>query len=195
MFVENDERKGGRQDTNGLCVVTKTNAWKTVRCECGEKGGLSEHFLVEARLKLFSGWRSAGRMEGVRNVLKVSELNHSVKERAYQESLHEKYEVWRGGEVETVEKEWEKFRDMVMECTNDVCGLRRVGRQRRKGSEWWNEKVGRAVAEKRRAFEEWPQRTDRVAYDRYRAQRVAVKLAVQAAKRMADQRWGRANGE
>ena len=35
-------------------------------------------------------------MEGVRNVLKVSQLNHSVKERAYQESLRLKYEVWRG---------------------------------------------------------------------------------------------------
>ena len=47
---------------------------------CGEEegGGLSDHFLVEARLKLLGGWRSAGRMEGVRNVLKVSELNHGV---------------------------------------------------------------------------------------------------------------------
>ena len=80
-----------------------------------------------------------------------------------------------------------KFRDIVMECTNDVCGMRRVGGQRRKGSEWWNEEVGRAVAEKRRAFEEH-QRRDRVSYDRYRAQRVAVKLSVQAAKRMADRR-------
>ena len=110
--------------------------------------GLSDHFLVEARLKLLGGWRSAGRMEGVRNVLMVSELNHSVKERAYQESLHEKYEVWRGGEVESVEKEWEKFRDLVMDCTNDVSGMRLVGGQRTKGSEWWNEEVGRAVAEK-----------------------------------------------
>ena len=46
------------------------------------------------------------------------------------------------------------------------------------------------MAEMRRAFEEWLQRRDRVTYDRYRAQRVAVKLAVQAAKRMADRRWG-----
>ena len=77
-----------------------------------------------------------------------------------------------------------------MECTNDVCGMRRVGGQRRKGSERWNEEVGRTVAEKRRAFEEWLQRRDRVTYDRYRAQTVVVKLAVQAAKRMADRRWG-----
>ena len=32
--------------------------------------------------------------------------------------------------------------------------------------------------------------TDTGIYDRYRAQRVAVKLALQAAKRMADRRWG-----
>ena len=54
--------------------------------------------------------------------------------------------------------------------------------------------MGKAVAEKRRAFEEWLQRRDRVTYDRYRAQRVAVKLAVQAAKRMADRRWGKRLG-
>ena len=40
-------------------------------------------FLVKARLKLLGEWRSAGRMEGLRNVLKVSELNNRVKERAY----------------------------------------------------------------------------------------------------------------
>ena len=84
----------------------------------------------------------------------------------------------------------EKFKDIVMEFTNDVCGMRRVGGQRRKGSEWWYEEVGRSVVEKRRAYEQWLQRTDRVTYDRYRAQRVAVKLAVQAAKRMADRGWG-----
>ena len=57
----------------------------------------------------------------------MSELNNRVKYWAYQESLRGKNEVWRGGEVESVEKEWETFRDIVMECTNDVCGIRRVG--------------------------------------------------------------------
>ena len=41
------------------------------------------------------------------------------------------------------------FRDKVMECTNDVCGMKCVGGQRRKGSERWNEEVGRAVAEEK----------------------------------------------
>ena len=43
------------------------------------------------------------------NVLKVSELNNRVNENSYQESLREKYVVWRGGEVESKEKKWEKF--------------------------------------------------------------------------------------
>ena len=72
-------------------------------------------------------------MEGVRNVLMVSELNNRVIEMAYQESLRLKYEVLRRGEVESVEKEWEKFRDIVMECTNDVCGIRHVSGQKKNG--------------------------------------------------------------
>ena len=40
-----------------------------------------------------------------------------------------------------------------MECTNDVCGMRCVCEQRRKGSEWWNEEVFRVVAKKQRAFD------------------------------------------
>ena len=59
-------------------------------------------------------------MPGVRNVLNVSQLNNSVKERAHQESLHGKYEVWRGGEVESVEREWKKFRDIVMESVRMI---------------------------------------------------------------------------
>ena len=77
-----------------------------------------------------------------------------------------------------------------MECTNDVCGMRRVGRQRRKGSEWWNEEVGRAAVKKRRAFEEWLQRRDRVTYDRYRAQRVAVKLKKEWRTGDGESDWG-----
>ena len=46
------------------------------------------------------------------------------------------------------------------------------------------------MAEKIRAFEEWLQRSDWVAYDRYLAQRVVAKLAVQVAKIMAHRRWG-----
>ena len=63
----------------------------------------------------------------MRNVLKSRDLNNSVKERVYRESMLGKYEVWRDGQVASVEKQWENFKDILMECTNNVCGMRRVG--------------------------------------------------------------------
>ena len=41
-----------------------------------------------------------------------------------------KYEAFRGGDVDSVETELEMFRDKVKKCTNDVCGVIRVSRQR-----------------------------------------------------------------
>ena len=77
-----------------------------------------------------------------------------MKKLAYLQTLLKKYEELRGVEVESVETEWEMFRDIVKECTDEVCGVRRVGGQRNKRSEWWSEEVGVVVAEKRRAFED-----------------------------------------
>ena len=59
----------------------------------------------------------------------------------------------------------------------------------------YNSFVISAVAEKRRAFEEWLQRRDSFTYDRYRVQRLAVKLAVQAAKKNGGPAMGIAIGE
>ena len=75
----------------------------------GEGRLLSDHVLVESHLKIVGCWRSAGNMEGVRSVLKVSERNNSVKKREYQESLSVKCEVLRGGDVDSMEE----FRDIV----------------------------------------------------------------------------------
>ena len=50
--------------------------------------------------------------------------------------------------------------------------------------------MGKVVAKKRRVFEEWLQRRDRVTYDRYRAQRVLLKWVVQVAKIKVDWQWG-----
>ena len=62
----------------------------------GQGVRMTDHFPVEARLKVM---RSAGKMESVKNKLKVSVLNMSVKELEYQASLRGKWEVLVGGDV------------------------------------------------------------------------------------------------
>ena len=49
-------------------------------------------------------------------------------------------------QVESVEKELEKCRDIVMGSTNNVCDMRRLDGHRRNMSEGFNDEVGRAVA-------------------------------------------------
>ena len=51
------------------------------------------------------GWLEECREDGGYEKCVEGEYNNSVKEWAYQESLCAKYEVWRGGEVESVLKE------------------------------------------------------------------------------------------
>ena len=51
----------------------------------------------------------------------------SVKGWAYQESLRGKYELLRDGDIQRVGKERVKFRDIVKECINGICGMRHVG--------------------------------------------------------------------
>ena len=48
-----------------------------------------------------------------------------------------------------------KVQRYVMECTDDECGMRRVGGQRRKGSELLNEEVGLAVPTTDTGHREW----------------------------------------
>ena len=55
----------------------------------------------------------------MRNVLKVSELSKSKRKCIPGEVAWEKMEYGEVGGVESAE-EWEKFRDIVMECTNDM---------------------------------------------------------------------------
>ena len=55
----------------------------------------------------------------MRNVLMASELDASVRDKAYQDSFRGVDEALRSWDVESVEKEREKFLDIVMECTND----------------------------------------------------------------------------
>ena len=157
----------------------------------GEAGGMSDHYLVEAKMR-FDVRVSRGRMRGgAREVVKVSELNKREKEREYQERLQMEWNRVKDGERVGVEEEWAMFNGSVMKCAREVCGMRRVGGGRRKGSEWWNDEVSEAVAAKRGAYEEWLQRESEERYERYKDKRREVKRVVKKAKREADVRWGR----
>ena len=167
---------------------------KDVHVFRGEAGGISDHFLVEAKMEVAKGWKSR-RGGSRREVVKVEELNKAGKEQEYQERLKIEYENVREREIGGVEEEWKLFKDTLLSTASDVCGKKRMGGFMRKGSEWWDDEVKIVVEEKRRAFEEWLDNRDARTYERYREKRCEVKRKVKEAKRRADWRWGQKIGE
>ena len=166
---------------------------KDVHVRRGEAKGMSDHFLIEAKVVVAKEWRN--KRDGCRReVVKVEDLDKVEKQQEFQERLRVEYEEVREREVGSVEEEWELFIDKVLRSASEVCGRRRVGGGVRKGSEWWNEEVEVAVGEKRRAFEEWLQRKNAETYEKYREKRMEVKRKVRGAKRAADWRWGQKLG-
>ncbi len=156
----------------------------------GEAGGMSDHFLVEGRLRVRQRWMGGKNVKGAREVVNVRKLYEVEKEREFQDKMKVEYEVVKNERIDSVEAEWLLLKNAVTRCSNEVCGMRRVGVFARKGSEWWSEDVKKVVADKRRAFEEWLQERDDMSYERYRIKRNLVKQVVKEAKRVADRRWG-----
>ena len=162
---------------------------KDVHVFRGVAAGMSDHYLVEARVIVAKEWVS--RMARCRReVVRVEELGKPEKKREYQERVKTAYERVKGSVAGELEEEWKRMRESLVENASVVCGKRSVGGGIRKGSEWWNEEVKMKVEEKKKAYEEWLQCRSREKYERYKEKNVAVKRHVAEAKRAANNRWG-----
>ena len=157
----------------------------------GVTGGMSDHYLVEGRMKVVFEWRKRKRVESGRERIKLDEFAKEEKVREYQERVKEEWNRVREREWRGVEEEWESFKEAVIKCAEEVCGKRRVRVQGiKKGSEWWNDGVKRVLGEKRKIYERWLQSRREEEWELYKEKRREAKRAVQQAKRRANERWG-----
>ena len=108
-----------------------------VRVLRGVGGGISDHFLVEGRLRVGGRVRRNRRIGESRLTLKVSEFEKRDRCVEYQARIASEWEVIKEQEVGDVEKEWQRFKGVVVKCADDVCGMRRVGGGVRKGGDWF----------------------------------------------------------
>ena len=157
----------------------------------GMAAGMSDHFLVEAKVVVAKEW--GRRMGGCRReVVKVEELNKPEKCQEYQERLKVAYDRVKENETGEIEEEWGMLKENCVKHASEVCGKRVVGGSRRRGSEWWNEEVKVKVLEKKKAFEEWLQCDSRENYEKYQEKKAEAKRKVNEEKRRANFRWGQA---
>ena len=98
-----------------------------------EAGGMSDPLLVGGRMRVEQRWKGNKRVGGGREVVKVSELNVASIAEEFWQAMNEEFDSVRGQGLGDGEEEWRSFRDALLRCAKNVCGVRRVGGCRRKG--------------------------------------------------------------
>ena len=155
----------------------------------GAAKGMSDHYLVEAKVRMRGFCKGGRERVAYKRVVKVSELEKVEVREEFKRLLRNEWERVRNARILSVEEEWELFKSAILRCAATVCGYKSIGRKR-KGSAWWDDEVRTLVKEKRKLFEVLV--ADRSERNRevYRRKNREVKVAVREKKNSIDQRDG-----
>ena len=106
----------------------------------GAAGGVSDHYLVETKLRVKGGIGERGAGDEGVLVIKHEKLEGEEYGGAFEREIREVWGVVKNTETRGVEEEWGNFKEVVLEKAKEVCGVRKLGgKGKRRGSEWWND--------------------------------------------------------
>ena len=156
----------------------------------GAAGGISDHYLVEAKVRVRGNVRRERREVVCKKVIKVRELEKEQPRRDFQLGMSNEWERVKGCRVRSVEEEWELFKNAVLSEATRVCGHTNVGRKK-VGSVWWDEEVKEIVREKKKLYENFiKDRTNMRNKDLYKRKNREVKALIREKKNESDVREG-----
>jgi len=157
----------------------------------GSARGISDHFLVLAKIRVKGGWRKIGCSGRGVEIVRVERLEEREVGEHFKREINIGWEEVRGRVLGGVEEEWGRFKAVLVESARNVCGVRKVGGKcKRKGSEWWCEEVNIVVREKKEAFEKFLSTKSLEDWETYKVKKRIAKREVRRAKERADEKWG-----
>ena len=155
----------------------------------GAAGGMSDHYLVKAKVRMKGSFRRDRGEVVNQRVVKVSEFEKVEVREDFERLIVSEWERVKDGRLLSVEEEWELFKSTVLRCAAVVCGYKNVGRKKKK-SAWSDEEVKGLVKEKRRLFEAFlANRNDRNE-EAYKRKNRQVNVVVREKKNALDERDG-----
>ena len=145
-----------------------------------------EECLTQHRLLCADMWvkelKKPKRRKGEKRI-KVWRLKDPEKKREFHEKLSHR--------IRETEGDWTRYREIVMEIAEEVCGKTTGRRQRERETWWWCEEVRQAIMEKREAFKRWQADRTVEKKEEYKEKTRQAKRAVAVAKEAAWQEWCR----
>ena len=186
------ERENGK-DRSLLDYILVQNKWKRslidVTVRRGVAAGISDHYLVEGRIRMngsfWGEWKSGSNLRVVKNhMFEKKEVREE-----YKKKMDEEWAKVKGKEYIGVDREYESFRNAVIGTSGSVCGYKSVGRKNKR-SDWWDEEMRDLVKEKRRLFETHLQSRRDVDREAYNNKKRDVKRKVREKQKRADEMYG-----
>ncbi|WP_435325960.1 hypothetical protein, partial [Klebsiella pneumoniae] len=159
----------------------------------GWGNGISDHHIVVARIRVQKRWVRGRRrgQEGSAPVRKVERLSEDGKREEYERAVEERLGRYELEQLRSVEGMNEKFVEGICAACEEVCGVRRR-RKGVQGTAWWCDEVRVAVAQKKKAYEEWMRSRGQGEIERqkrevYVQRKREVKRIVKESKRRVDE--------
>nr|XP_053629700.1 uncharacterized protein LOC128686692 isoform X1 [Cherax quadricarinatus] len=148
---------------------------------------ISDHFLVVATLRVKGRWDTRRIEASGKREVKVYKLKEEAVRVRYKQLLEDR---WANESIGNgVEEVWGRFKNVVLECSAEVCGYRKVGAGGKR-SDWWNDDVKRVVREKKLAYEKFLQSRSDARREEYMEKKREVKRVVKQCKKRANERVG-----
>ena len=155
----------------------------------GVAGGISDHFLVESKVKRCARKKYVNRGGCITEIVKVSEFEKQEIRDAYRSMIEGEWLNVKDTRMLSVEDEWERFKSFVLSSAGESCGYKRIGRRGKK-SEWWDDEMRELVKDKRRLYEMYLRTRSEHDKNEYNRNNREVKYKVREKKRVVDERWG-----
>ena len=162
---------------------------KDVTVYRGAAGGMSDHYLVEAKVGLKGYFVGERRGMEERKVVKVGEFEKEEVREEFKRLIADEWAKVRNTRVKSVEGEWEMFKECVMTMAVRVCGYKNIGRKNKR-SAWWDDEMKELVKDKRRLFEVYNRSKGENDREEYRRKNQEVKRRVREKKNVVNERLG-----
>jgi len=188
-----------RSRINGECALLD---YILVDVECKERlkdvnvlrgivGGITDHFLVEARLKLRRGFRRGMQMRR-KEVINVYKLGEEEYKSNFIREINDEWERVRREPEGGVEEEWSKFKECMLNKARNICGVRVIGKKGRenKRSVWWCDEVSTLLKRKRECYGRWLNGKEGEDWLVFKRVCKVVKAKVKELKRKTEDEWG-----
>ena len=157
----------------------------------------SDHFAVLTKVRMQVVWRWKEERKEVKVRVAKEKLNEADVREKYKESLRITLNRVSGDieGVEDVRMLYRVFGDAVRGVTEEVCGVKRIKVNGRKGDAWWTNEVREAVERKRKAYVKWNERNvsaevKRARRQEYNDSKSELKRIIRESKKKVDDEFG-----